>query len=99
MRPTPHGEEGEDDVMFYAVVWIAVGAGAAIVANVKGRSPARWLVLGAFFGPLATGAVCFMPAIPEKDAVPPIPVRRLCPYCSNEIAPSARMCKWCKSIV
>lgn len=84
---------------FYAMAWIAVGACAALVARTKGRSPGSWLVLGAFFGPLATAAVCFMPAVPRQDAAPPAPVRRLCPYCSNEIAPSARMCKWCKSIV
>lgn len=85
-------------MMFYVIGWVAVGACAAIVAGSKGRSPVGWLILGAFFGPLATTAACFMPAVIRKEA-PPTPVRRICPHCANEIAPSARLCRWCKRLV
>ena len=46
----PHRDKGEEDVMFYVIGWIAVGACAALVAGAKGRNPVGWLVLGAFFG-------------------------------------------------
>lgn len=85
-------------MMFYVIAWITLGACAALVAGAKGRSPVGWLVLGAFFGPLATTAACLMPAVLSKKA-PAIPVRRLCPHCTNEITPSARMCRWCKRLV
>lgn len=85
-------------MMFYVITWIAVGACASLVAAAKGRSPVGWLVLGTLFGPLATTAVCFMPSALSK-AAPATPVRRICPHCANELAPSVRLCRWCKRLV
>lgn len=86
-------------MMFYVMGWIGVGACAALLADAKGRSAVRWLVLGAFFGPLATAAACLMPSVHVKDEDSAAPARRLCPHCANVIAPSARMCRWCRRIV
>lgn len=85
-------------MMFYVITWIAVGACASLVAASKGRSPVGWLLLGTFFGPLATTVACLLPSVLGKEAPAP-PVRRICPHCSNEIAPSARMCRWCRRLV
>ncbi len=92
-------KKGEDAVMFYVIGWVAVGAYAGRVAGAKGRNPVRWLLLGAFFGPLATMAACFMPPALAAQKANPAPARRICPHCSNELSPTARMCRWCKRLV
>lgn len=57
-------------------IWLICGAGAAAIANSKGRSTFWWFVLGMLIGPLAILIVGFMapasvPAAPARTAAIP----------------------------
>lgn len=85
---------------FYVIVWVLVGGCAALIAGSKGRNPLLWLVLGALFGPLATMAVCFVSPVVREEVPSPVALaNRICPHCSNQLDPRARMCRWCKKFV
>ena len=74
-------------------IWLVVGAGIGYLASTRRTlSAAKCVVIGTLLGPLAV-ALFFVPAGPEASL--PVP----CPYCSNPVIGSARLCHHCGAIL
>lgn len=73
-------------------IWFVVGAGIGYLAS--SRTPlsgAKGVVIGTLLGPFA--AALFF--IPSSD----VPQHVDCPYCSNQVLASARLCQHCRALL
>jgi tRNA(Ile2) C34 agmatinyltransferase TiaS len=71
--------------MEIVVIWIVVAIVAAIVANNKGRSGARWFFLCLLLSPLAILVLLALPALNTK----------VCPRCAETVKSAAKVCRFC----
>lgn len=84
--------------MIYLFAWVAVGVCSAAIAAYKGRNIFLWLALGVLLGPLSLIAAGFVLSDAKDDPAAAL-AHRICPFCSNRLTPSAKMCKHCKRFV
>ena len=75
------------------LIWLVVGAAIGYMAS--SRSPLsvyKCVVVGTLLGPLAA-ALFFVPSTPDA------PHLAECPYCSNQVVSTARLCQHCGALL
>src|SRR5882724_9764189 len=88
-------------VMEWVVFWLLCAVVVAFLAHRKGRDAVRWFFIAVLISPLIAFIILLIaPDLQkEREKVEAAALRAPCPFCSEPIMKTARICPHCRSDV